>query len=154
MKRHEYLHSAIAAFAAAVVFLAGALIVKFVVLRALIDDSSTGFELFVYNIIPAVLFLIAALFVIAGAYAMYNEIEIEHGKDVEAKITGIKEYFYGKSTTDVHYNLFCEWKCPDNGHTYRYTLKNLPKNPKQRFPDNKITIRVSKKDPRLHFINF
>ena len=149
MKRHEYLQSAILSFVTGALFAIAGLLLHIIVIKPFIEVNP---DAVVMNLIPAVLYALGLVFVVIGGYSLSNEISIEHGEDVVAKITGIKEYFYGKSNTDIHYNLFCQWKCPDNGRTYKYMVKNIPTNPQKRFPDNKIVIRVSKKDPRLHYI--
>lgn len=152
MKRHENLKSAIIAFCAALLFLAAGLIVNFVLIRPLISSDSSSLELFIYRFAPMLLFLAAALFAIAGGYALANEIMIEKGDEIIADVTGIKEYFVGKGANAVHYNLFAEWKCPANGRVYKYQMKNLPGNPQQKVPDNKVTVKISKSDPRQYFI--
>ena len=153
MKRHEYRNSAILAFAAAALFAIAGLVIHIVVIRPMITEDSSGFETLLFNAIPTALYTLGLMFAIIGAFSMANEISIEKGEDIVADITGIKEYFYGKGT-DVHYNLFCQWKCPYNGRMYRYMVKNIPYNPESRFPDKKINMRVSRNNPRLHFIDF
>ena len=149
MKRHEYLRSAILSFITAALIIIAGIVLHLAVIKPFVEREP---DAFVLNLIPSAIYAIGLMFVIIGSYALYNEYSLEHGEDIVAKITGIKEYFYGKSNTDIHYNLFCQWKCPSNGRTYRYMVKNLPTNPQNRFPDNKITVRISRKDPRLHYI--
>ena len=153
MKRHEYLHSAILAFVSGALFALAGCLLQFIVLKEIIEDSD-GYGKILFTAVPMSLYAVGAVFVIIGLMSLANEIEIERGDDVVAEITGIKEYFYGKGTSQVHYNLFCQWRCPTNGRMYRYMVKNIPTNPKDRFPDKKIRIRVSRKNPRLHFIDF
>ena len=152
MKRHENLKSAIIAFCAALLFLAAGLVVNFVLIKPLISEDNSALELLIYRFTPLLLFIAAAMFAIAGGYALANEIMIEKGDEIVADVTGIKEYFFGKDSNSVHYNLFAEWKCPANGKVYKYQLKNLPSNPQQKVPDNKVTVKISKSDPRQYSI--
>lgn len=153
MKRHENLYSAILSFAGAALFLAAALIVHLVVVKPLINDSNTAAETLILSLAPSILYIFAAFFLISGIYALVNDIMIEKGENVIAKVTGVKEYFVGSGTKDVHYNLFCEWKDPKNGKVYKYKKTNLPENPSERVSDGKVVVRINKKDPRQYFVD-
>ncbi len=153
MKRHENLYSAILSFAGAALFLAAALIIHFVVVKPLITDNNTAAETLILSLAPSILYIFAAFFLISGIYALVNDIMIEKGENVIAKVTGVKEYFVGSGTKDVHYNLFCEWKDPKNGKVYKYKKTNLPENPSDRVSDGKVVVRINKKDPRQYFVD-
>lgn len=153
MKRHENLYSAILSFVGAALFLAAALIVHFVVIKPLINDGNTAAETLILSLAPSILYIFAAFFFISGIYALLNDIMIEKGENVIAKVTGVKEYFVGSGTKDVHYNLFCEWKDPKNGKVYKYKKTNMPENPSERVSDGKVVVRINKKDPRQYFVD-
>lgn len=153
MKRHENLYSAILSFAGAALFLAAALIIHFVVVKPLITDNNTAAETLILSLAPSILYIFAAFFLISGIYALVNDIMIEKGENVIAKVTGVKEYFVGSGTKDVHYNLFCEWKDPKNGKVYKYKKTNLTENPSDRVSDGKVVVRINKKDPRQYFVD-
>lgn len=152
MKRHENLHSAILSFVVAVIFLVAGLVVNFVVIKPLIADDNTPLENFIFTMLPALLYLAAALFLITGGYALANDIMIEKGETITADLTSINEYFVGRGTSGVHYNVFCEWKNPANGKKYKFRAKNLPTNPKQKFADGKVLVKINKSDPRQYYI--
>ncbi|MGN0696076.1 MAG: hypothetical protein ACI4J5_04830 [Oscillospiraceae bacterium] len=153
MKRHENLYSAILSFVGAALFLAAALIVHFVVIKPLISDDNTAFETLILSLAPSILYIFAAFFLIWGIYALVNDIMIEKGENVMAKVTGVKEYFIGSGTKDVHYNLFCEWKDPKSGRVYKYKKTNLPSDPSEKVSDGKVIVRINKKDPRQYFVD-
>ena len=154
MRRHEYLKSAITAFVAAGLFLVAGLVLNGFVFEYKFGRIPQDIIELLSFLVIALLIAAAAIFAIIGIFAMYNESLIENGEDIYADITGIKEYFYGSGNANVHYNLFCQWRCPANGRMYKYCLKNIPTNPAKHFPDNKIHLRISKKDPKLHYIDF
>lgn len=153
MKRHENLYSAILSFVGAAIFLAAGLIVHFLVVKPLISDDNTAFETLMLTLAPSILYVFAALFLIWGAYALANDIMIEKGENVIAKVTGVKEYLVGKGSGDVHYNLFCEWKDPANGKVYKYKKTNITENPSEKVSDGKVVVRINKKDPRQYFVD-
>ncbi len=153
MKRHENLYSAIILFAAALVVLVIGLVVHLVVLKPLISPDNTVIEMFILRFLPCVMYIIAAFFLIMGAYSLANEIMIEKGENVIAKVTGVKEYFSGKGKEVVHYNLFCEWKDPSSKKTYKYKKVNIPTDPSSKVSDGKVVVRINKKDPRQYFVD-
>lgn len=153
MKRHENLYSAILSFVGAALFLAAALIVHFVVVKPLFSDDNTAFETLMLSMAPSILYIFAAFFLISGIYALINDILIEKGENVIAKVTGVKEYFIGTGTQEIHYNLFCEWKDPKNGKVYKYKKTNMPENPSEKVSDGKVVVRINKKDPRQYFVD-
>lgn len=152
MKRHENLYSAIIAFVVSVLFIASGLIVHFVVLKPLVDDTNTLFENFVFRFAPIVLYVASAFFLIAGTYALFNDIMIEKGDVIIADVTGVKEYFYGKGSENIHYNVFAKWKNPADGKVYKYKMKNIPYNPEKKLSDKKVCVKINKKDPRQYYI--
>lgn len=153
MKRHENLYSAILSFSGGALFLAAGLIVHFLVVKPLISDDNAPFETLMLTLAPSVLYIFAAFFIISGIYALINDIMIEKGENVIAKVTGVKEYFVGSGTKDVHYNLFCEWKNPENGKIYKYKKTNMIDDPSEKVSDGKVVVRISKKDPRQYFVD-
>ena len=147
MKRHENLYTAIIGFAAAVIFIGIGLIVS-ILLAPYLDDEVATYLFF--RIIPLAFYCIAAVFFFFGILAFINERRVENGEVIEAKITGIKEYFVGKGTEDVHYNLFAEYTI--DGKKYRFLKKNMEYDPSKNLPNGVVDVKINPKDPRQYYI--
>lgn len=153
MKRHEYLYSAIFAVIGALIFLVGAIVLQKIVIAPYITDTNTPIENFIYGFLPTMLYVFAAFFFISGIYALINEILIEKGENVIAKVTNVQESYVGKRTETIHYNVFCEWKNPKNQKIYKYKAKNLKQNPAPKLTDGKVVVRICKSDPRQYYVD-
>ena len=147
MKRHENLRLAIAAFAAALLFIAFGSIVAYL-LDPYLDGADIGYLLF--KMLPISFIAIGAVFAVYGIYCVINDRLIENGEVIQAEITGINEFFVGKATEIVHYNVFCE--AVINGRKYRFSKKNIAENPKDRFKDGHIPVKINPKNPRQYYI--
>lgn len=147
MKRHENLNSAILSFASAVVF-AGVGVIISILLAPYIDGEEVAY-LFI-RMLPLAFYCIGAVFAVFGIMALVNERAVENGEVIEAKITGINEYFVGKGTEDVHYNLFAEYTV--NGRKYRFTKKNMDYNPSKNLPNGLVQVKINPKDPRQYYV--
>lgn len=147
MKRHENLYSAIVAFVSGVLFLVFGIVV-FVILQPFIEDAAAGMK--VFNLIPMTLFAIAAILVIIGVYSLINDYLIEHGKAIEATVTGISEFFTGEGTEDVSYNLFCE--AVVNGRKYRFSKKKLDLKANPLKVGDSVPVKINPKNPMQYYI--
>lgn len=147
MKRHEYLKSAIVAFAAAAVFLAAGVGVT-VVLMPMISDGGLAMKVFLF--VPMCMYAFAAFLAITGAYSLINDRMIENGKVIEADITGITEFFVGAGTGDVRYNIFCE--AVIDGRKYRFSRKGISKEVRETLKDKKVNVKINPSDPRQYYI--
>ena len=147
MKRHENLYSAIAAFAAAVGFLVFGIVVN-ILLSPFLDKADIGY--FVFRMVPLSLMAVAVVFAIIGAYSLINERRVENGEAIEATVTGVNEYFVGKTTEIVHYNVYCE--AVINGRKYRFSKKNIEYDPSSQLKSGKVFVKIDPKNPMQYYI--
>lgn len=147
MKRHEYLKSAILAFAAAVVFLAAGVVVT-IVLTPMISDGDVAMKVFLF--VPLCMYAFGAFLAIVGIYGIINDRQIEKGMVIEADVTGITEFYVGVGTKDVRYNLFCE--AVINGRKYRFSRKSISKESKDTIKNKKVNVKINPADPRQYYI--
>lgn len=147
MRRHENLKLAIISWVVTVIFMVLGFWLQFSVCRPILNTEDvlelSDMEVYFYTFIPLAFIAFMALFAILGLYFFYCEYQIEHGQYIEAKITNVKE---GKRST-----VFCEWTNNDN-KSYYYKIAGIENNKAAGFKDKgRITLRISKGDPRLHY---
>lgn len=149
MRRHENLRLAAVSFSAALVFIVFGSVVAHL-LNPFLDGADIGYMLF--KMLPLSFIAIGAVFGVYGIYCVINDMLIEKGEVIKAEITGINEFFVGQATEIVHYNLFCE--AVINGRKYRFSKKDIEENPKDKFKDGFVPVRINPKNPMQYYIDF
>ena len=156
MKRHENLKLAIVAWVAALFFMGLGFWLQYGVcvpiLNSPIGYAMDSTELYFYTVVSLVFIVAMALLAILGLYFFYCEYQIEHGQYIEAVISHIQVGSGDDSTSKSV--LFCEWTNNKDNKGYMYKLKGVPTvKAKEIQEKGRVTLRISKADPRLHYFS-
>lgn len=152
MQRHENLKTAILAWVTSMVCLGIGLWMQIGVCKPILETNEDLDTLMVYfyTFVPLAFIVFMALFAILGIYFYICEYQIERGQFIEAEIVRITDLKDSKGNMCA--SVLCKWVNPKDNKVYNYKIRKLRGLWVSQCKETmRLSLRISKNDPRLYY---